>query len=248
MNRLIMAVCVATAVLGAKAEDPDGYAEWGEVIELWPENAGRFALVNAQSKASDKIVEAAETQLTRVFTIRFAPSKGKMPEIREVPAELKRLGAKGGIWLVDDPKLPTVIAACENGWGLLNVGALAVDNPDEKKLEGRLVKELNRLFAYIHGASESMMVPGCVTKPAHGLEGLDKLTCSQISPEAYTKIGTYLRQSGYKMKLTGYYREACEQGWAPAPTNAVQKGIWDKVHQLPKAPIKIKPETTKITK
>ena len=26
------------------------------------------------------------------------------------------------------------------------------------------------------------------------------------------------------------YRQACIEGWAPAPTNDVQKAIWEKVH------------------
>jgi hypothetical protein len=41
------------------------------------------------------------------------------------------------------------------------------------------------------------------------------------------------------------YLKACEEGWAPAPTNDVQKAIWDKVHAMPTEPIKIKPETKK---
>ena len=44
------------------------------------------------------------------------------------------------------------------------------------------------------------------------------------------------------------YRKACEEGWAPAPTNDVQKAIWDKVHAMPTEPIKIKPETKKTEK
>ena len=35
------------------------------------------------------------------------------------------------------------------------------------------------------------------------------------------------------------YKEACEEGWAPAPTNEIQKAIWDKVRATPKNPMKI---------
>ena len=35
------------------------------------------------------------------------------------------------------------------------------------------------------------------------------------------------------------YIKACEEGWAPAPTNDIQKAIWDKVHAAPKNPMKI---------
>ena len=35
------------------------------------------------------------------------------------------------------------------------------------------------------------------------------------------------------------YRQACQEGWAPAPTNAVQRAIWNKVHQIPDSPLVI---------
>ena len=44
------------------------------------------------------------------------------------------------------------------------------------------------------------------------------------------------------------YLVAVQEGWAPQPTNDVQKAIWDKVHALPTEPIKIKPEEKKTEK
>ena len=41
------------------------------------------------------------------------------------------------------------------------------------------------------------------------------------------------------------YRTAVKEGWAPQPTNDVQKAIWDKVHAMPTEPLKIKSETKK---
>ena len=35
------------------------------------------------------------------------------------------------------------------------------------------------------------------------------------------------------------YETACCQGWAPTPTNDLQKAIWDKVHAIPATPMKI---------
>ena len=35
------------------------------------------------------------------------------------------------------------------------------------------------------------------------------------------------------------YKKACQEGWAPAPTNDVQKAIWEKVHAVPATPMKI---------
>ena len=50
---------------------------------------------------------------------------------------------------------------------------------------------------------------------------------------------TYLEKLGVtKMEKTTYLR-ACKEGWAPAPTNEVQKRVWDKVHAAPRMPMKI---------
>ena len=53
---------------------------------------------------------------------------------------------------------------------------------------------------------------------------------------------------GVTVRATTNYKTACREGWAPAPTNDVQKAIWDKVHAMPTEPIKIKPEEKKTEK
>ena len=56
----------------------------------------------------------------------------------------------------------------------------------------------------------------------------------------------FLKSRGYAPLIRAPYAKACREGWAPAPTNDIQKAIWDKVHAMPTAPIKIKPETKKV--
>ena len=53
-------------------------------------------------------------------------------------------------------------------------------------------------------------------------------------------IGAYLAAHGVTPLVTAHYRQACKQGWAPAPTNEYQKAIWDQVHEIPTEPLKIK--------
>ena len=47
-----------------------------------------------------------------------------------------------------------------------------------------------------------------------------------------SKLGIFSRQ------MVPYSR-ACREGWAPFPTNAVQKAFWEKVHAIPDRPITI---------
>ena len=39
----------------------------------------------------------------------------------------------------------------------------------------------------------------------------------------------YLASAGVTPLRKTIYRKACQEGWAPAPTNEYQKAIWDKV-------------------
>lgn len=239
MKKLMFALAFA-AVLPAVAED---LAEWGGMITVWPKNCGKFVFVDAQDKVPAPLLEKPIAQLGKDFSIDIRKVSGDAAsfDLRTVPAALKKLEAKGAIWIVNDPALPASLAAGDNGWGLLNVAPLVADSPDEKVLGKRVVKSINRVFANIHGASESMMMPGCVMKQVVGVAELDALNCENYSPEAFGKVSNYLNKFGYKRVQTGTYYDACEEGWAPAPTNAVQKQIWDKIHQMPTKPIKILP-------
>ena len=56
---------------------------------------------------------------------------------------------------------------------------------------------------------------------------------------ARDEILKFLPEIGFSPAAVATYLTACSEGWAPAPTNDVQKAIWEKVHAIPKQPIKI---------
>ena len=39
--------------------------------------------------------------------------------------------------------------------------------------------------------------------------------------------------------MVATYKRACREGWAPTPTNDVQRAIWEKVHAIPDKPLTI---------
>lgn len=244
MKKLILSLALTT-VVSAFATDKDPYAEYGGEISLWPKDPGLFLFVNAQTKLADEKLAKPIKKLADEFyiDIRAKNVPSETFDIRKSPAMLKSYGAKGGIWVVDDPLLPVSLAAIEDGWGILNVAPLLADAPADAKLDKRLVKIVNRLFGEIHGVSDPTMMPACVTKQAVGLAGVDELVCADYSPDADSKISGFLAKLGYKQRKYGTYQDACEEGWAPKPTNAVQKAIWDKVHQLPTKPLTIQRES-----
>jgi hypothetical protein len=54
---------------------------------------------------------------------------------------------------------------------------------------------------------------------------------------------TYLKSLGVTPAEMTTYRKACREGWAPAPTNDIQKAIWEQVkadkERGPTNPLKI---------
>lgn len=238
-NRIAFAAAIVAAFTALAGEEE----EFGGEIVVWPKDPGKFLFVNAQKKIGDDVLAKPIAAIAGNFAIDVRKVNGETPDLRAVPAALKGLGAKGAIWIVDDPSLPISLVAVEDGWGLLNVARLLADSPDATKLAKRVSKFIHRTFANVNGIGDSTMMPACVMKQAVGVAGVDALVCATYSPEACSKISSFLMMSGYKRCNRGTYYDACEEGWAPAPTNAVQKKIWDKVHQLPTKPLVIQRES-----
>ena len=79
----------------------------------------------------------------------------------------------------------------------------------------------------------------CVMKPVRSMAELDAMPNKFIHPATFFKARPYFDICGVTPARKGTYESACQQGWAPPPTNDVQKAIWDKVHAVPATPMKI---------
>lgn len=156
MIKRLFCLAVTALTLAAGAEDEN--AKWGGELVMWPKDHGSFALVNAQQRVKPEVLGAASANLRRTFLIHFDERTGTAPDVRAAAGEVKRLKAKGAIWIVDDPELPVVLAAAESGWGYLNVAPLLADSPVPELLRNRLVRQMNRLFGYLHGVSALVAV------------------------------------------------------------------------------------------
>jgi len=143
-------------------------------------------------------------------------------------------------------KSPTILCAPEDFWATVNVSRLIADNPADEVFKSRITKELWRAFGFAMGAANSQQQP-CVMRPIRRATDLDAQKVCVLTPEALMAIRPTISFLGLAAGGQTTYRKACEEGWAPAPTNDAQKAIWDKVHSLPSAPIKIKPEEKKVT-
>ena len=128
---------------------------------------------------------------------------------------------------------------------IVNVKSLLKDGSDGATFNSRVFKQIWRAVGMILGAGEA--VGGfSILQKVNSLKQLDSIKAKLPSPEQHNRMVESINTLGMTMVKAGTYRMACQEGWAPAPTNDVQKAIWDKVHAMPTAPLKIKPETKKV--
>ena len=140
------------------------------------------------------------------------------------------------LFVIDDPTMPNVLVAPENRWAAVNVAPLKSDK--EPFFRARVLKELTRGFAMLCGASDSQF-PGALTSAITKVEDLDHHADYRLPVDLFARFKKYMKPFGVTPGNIETYETACCQGWAPAPTNDVQKAIWDKVHEPPKTPMKI---------
>lgn len=137
--------------------------------------------------------------------------------------------ANVAVFIVDDPALPMTLIAREAKWGLLNVAAISADKPTVVTLLGRANKLMTRIVTDLLGGNNNLLVDFSAMKPVYTLKELDALKGFAIAPPSLSQIVYSLPSLGMTRKMKTTYQDACAEGWAPAPTNDVQKAIWNEV-------------------
>ena len=137
-----------------------------------------------------------------------------------------------------DEKAAPLVIMPDNAIAIVDVKALSVDKPAMPLLETRLSKEIWRGLVYVLGGGNTY-VQNCVMKQVSSLKGLDAIPSRTACPDAYLRIAESARASGLNPLRRVTYRQACKEGWAPQPTNDVQKTIWEEIHAIPDKPITI---------
>lgn len=200
---------------------------------------GYLAILNAQTQFGEADVTNAVTKLCRVVTgleVKFLPASFS---IATAKAEREKSGAGACVFLVDDPALPMSLVALEDGWGVVNVAPLKEGNPSPAKLAARFHKQLVRITSVVFSGCKSQYR----TSPLQSVTSvaqLDRTVGENYGMDTIMAINTHLPEIGVVCAKKITYREACQRGIAPQPTNEFQKAIWDQTHELPTEPIAIK--------
>ena len=208
---------------------------------MFSEATGKhICILNAQNIVSPgKLREAAlGVKLNLHAPIEVVNAKGK-GTIDEKVAEMLK-DSKVGAWVafVEDDKMEPIAFYPDTGRCYVNVKALEKDGADKNRVTERAAKQVWRSIGHVLGAGDA--IGGyTILQRVNSLGQLDAIQAKAPSPEQHNRMVDSMAKLGIEMVKVGTYRDACRQGWAPAPTNDVQKAIWDEIHAIPSKPIKI---------
>ena len=209
---------------------------------------GAVVVINAQDKVGRGDIDAAIKHIDETIHPILEYKEAKDVKVANPKDDIKRLGGTVGVVIADVADSPALAVAPEEGWAVVNVRPLAVDAPAADVLAARVRKEILRGFALAGGCSFMARGQIVVREGVHTAKDIDAIPDEEYGVDVQVALGRLLPSYGVIPWTQTTYRKACEQGWAPAPTNDVQKAIWDKVHAMPTEPIKIKPEEKKTEK
>lgn len=155
--------------------------------------------------------------------------------ITTIPLVLGEGNSPAKIELVERDDATTVTVNPEDFRAIVNVKALAADGAAADVVEARLKKEIVRASFFLMGTGSTQHD---VTKPVSDLKELDAVKENDVSAETIVHMSCKAK-AGVRTIRFSTYRQACKEGWAPQPTNDVQKAIWDEIYKIPDQPIKI---------
>ncbi len=215
------------------------YRRTGGMLKVPNVQKGAVTYINAQSKVPQDWLGANATRFAEEIKIDVNVVEGEFNF-----ANPQTVG-EATLFVIDDVNMPSLLIAPEQHWAMINVAPLATGRGEKETfLRARVEKELTRGFCMLCGATASnypKSITGCVTNS----DQLDKFSDAKLPEDVIARFAEYLKGYGIVQYDTVSYRTACEQGWAPEPTNEVQKVIWEKVKaeqsESPSNPIRIKP-------
>ena len=187
-------------------------------------------IVNTQQRVGLDTIAETVGRIKPTFRHGFILSTGPDPKDAVVLAKevLKMPDTASVVLIIDKPEQATMLVAPEDRWAILNVARLAEGGVTSDVLKQRAIKELWRTYGYLMGAAYTSS-DMCVMRPVFKPVDLDVLKLLTLGLDAIVKIEQSMQAYGITPERTTTYRKACEEGWAPMPTNQLQRAVWEDV-------------------
>lgn len=198
---------------------------------------GHVSVISTQDKVPLAELAPAAELFAKETEMNFVTIRRGADQPKEL---LKATESAAAVIVIDDPTHPALLFAPEENWAMVNVGVLVDDLPTERAksrfLNQRARREVLKALSLVcgGGASEFPNNPMSATS-AKELDFVQET----LPMDKLNNALKHLAKLGLTKKEMTTYRQACKEGWAPAPTNDIQKAIWDKTHEIPTEPIKI---------
>ncbi len=201
---------------------------------------GKILFINGQSLVSTAEIDKVVNALVDRTRLNIAVSNSAEKITLKTAGEIKeKFGADIAVFVTACDECPIMLlVAPEDGWAIVNTLTLVKDAKNDIFTAARFRKEVQRAFYSVAGAMNSQY-PNSLMRAVRAPSDLDKIG-EGVPMDVLGRTMENLANLGVMPLQRATYLQACKQGWAPAPTNEVQKAIWDKVHELPTNPIKIK--------
>lgn len=202
-------------------------ARTGGLIEA-PSDVKKLVLLDARETDKSMLTNltaAAESMVSIICEVRQI----KLPATdapSRVAFDAKKNGAGAVILFYEREGDPVLSTFPEDAVSLVNLQPL--QDPDYNTYRRRLVKEFWRSLGFALGGYGNPMQLGTSFQPVFSVADLDAVKGFSLSPMHINSM----QQVKGRLKLFGRnpvpYSRACREGWAPTPTNSVQKAIYDK--------------------
>ena len=235
-----MAVNLLCAFAGDEATDADKEAsraaakekilrQTGGIVER--EEQGEILIVDWQTKVAFEEIEKQAEALRFATHVKVRCVREGMPKNGLDITDLKPpQGSSAALFVVNEPKMPMSLVAVEAKWGLVNVAKL-----DTSK---RFAVEFARVATLTFGAGASQLKGSCM-QTVTSAQDLDKIIDARYKYDAVISLMKNLQGLGVMPKRKASYKKACQEGWAPQPTNEYQRAIWNQINAIPDKPITI---------
>lgn len=201
---------------------------------------GKMAIVNCQKRIDGKIFDAKIGELRHMtrMEVELMPGVFNLENVN-IPTS-----SQIALFIIEKSGYPASMVAAESRWAVLNVAPLLEDGPSEAVIKSRMNKEFVRVAVMLFGGSVSQY-RGSPLQPVFNVKMLDEVKGESFTVDAMGTLVRNLTALGFTQTKRATYRRACEEGWAPAPTNEFQRVVFDQVKREkergPSNPIQIKP-------
>jgi len=243
VTRGLVVVLMAAAALVAAAEEAGAakpaltpeerqarmLATTGGLLTAHGQGGTLLLLDMTGGRAGGTVAETAKL-LGDVLKLKVRAEAGEPPGGGDPSAGIRAALGSGDVAavvaVVADRARPALLVAPEDRWAAVNAARVLDAGGDTRDV--RLRKQIWRAAGLMMGAGNTGS-PQCPFRPVLSVSDLDAFSGFQLAPATLAAVSAYARAAGLAQSRQTTYRRACEEGWAPAPTNDVQKAVWDEV-------------------